>query len=166
MYSVQMMPSTRLRPHRTRDLIKIYAVCHFYVDFFSFIFSLKALTNSITMYCRVCVKMHMHNYCIFKPRHKISSKVLCTTSKGSNQPAHTRSLIRAFASRYSINIKLQTEQHLEFPSLKGGCTGSSESTHVKIPHCWIITCRGSFIAFAQKLRSKRPWRFHPAELAV
>ena len=33
-------------------------------------------------------------------------------------------------------VKLLTELHLEFPSLKGGCRGSSESTHVKIPHCW------------------------------
>ena len=32
--------------------------------------------------------------------------------------------------------KLLTEYHLEFQSLKGGCTGSSKSTHVKIPHCW------------------------------
>ena len=24
----------------------------------------------------------------------------------------------------------------EFLSLKGGCRGSSESTHVKMPHCW------------------------------
>ena len=37
---------------------------------------------------------------------------------------------------YSMNIKLLTEHYLEFLSLKGGCTGSSESTHVKIPHCW------------------------------
>ena len=29
-----------------------------------------------------------------------------------------------------------TEHHLEFLSLKGGCTGSSESTLVKMPHCW------------------------------
>ena len=28
-------------------------------------------------------------------------------------------------------VKLLTEHHLEFISLKGGCTGSSESTHVK-----------------------------------
>ena len=28
-----------------------------------------------------------------------------------------------------------TEHHLEFLSLTGGCRGSSESTHVKIPHC-------------------------------
>ena len=33
-------------------------------------------------------------------------------------------------------IKLLTEQQLEFLSLKGGCTGSSESTLVKMPHCW------------------------------
>ena len=33
-------------------------------------------------------------------------------------------------------VKLQTEHHLEFLSLKGGCGGSSESTYVKIPHCW------------------------------
>ena len=35
-----------------------------------------------------------------------------------------------------MNIKLLTEHHLEFLSLKGGCTGSSESTHVKMPNCW------------------------------
>ena len=33
-------------------------------------------------------------------------------------------------------VKLLTEHHLEFLSLKGGCTGSSESTLVKMPHCW------------------------------
>ena len=32
--------------------------------------------------------------------------------------------------------KLLIEHHLVFLSLKGGCRGSSESTHVKIPHCW------------------------------
>ena len=33
-------------------------------------------------------------------------------------------------------VKLLTEHHLEFLSLKGDCTDSSESTHVKMPHCW------------------------------
>ena len=33
-------------------------------------------------------------------------------------------------------VKLLTEHHLEFLSLKGGCTGSSESTIIKVPHCW------------------------------
>ena len=35
-----------------------------------------------------------------------------------------------------MSVKLLTEHHLEFLSLKGGCTGSSESTYVKLPHCW------------------------------
>ena len=37
---------------------------------------------------------------------------------------------------YSMSAKLLTEHHLEFLRLKGGCTGSSESTLVKMPHCW------------------------------
>ena len=38
----------------------------------------------------------------FEPVHGISNNVVCATSKASDQPAHTRSLIRAFASRVSI----------------------------------------------------------------
>ena len=37
-----------------------------------------------------------------EPVHEISNNVVCATSKTSGQPAHTRSLIRAFASRLSI----------------------------------------------------------------
>ena len=37
-----------------------------------------------------------------EPQHEISNNVVCATSKGSDQPAHTRSLIRAFTSRLSI----------------------------------------------------------------
>ena len=33
-------------------------------------------------------------------------------------------------------VKLLTEDHLECISLKGGCKGFSQSTHVKMPHCW------------------------------
>ena len=61
----------------------------------------------------------------------------CATSKASAQPAHMGSLIRAFASGLNIpSVKLLTENYLEFLSLKGGCTGSSESALVIIPHCW------------------------------
>ena len=35
-----------------------------------------------------------------------------------------------------MSVKLLTEHNLEFLSLKGGCTGSPESTLVKMPHCW------------------------------
>ena len=34
-----------------------------------------------------------------------------------------------------MTVKLLTEHHLEFLTLKRGCTGSSESTLVKMPHC-------------------------------
>ena len=37
---------------------------------------------------------------------------------------------------YSMTDKLLTEHYLKFLSLKGGCRGSSQSTLVKIPHCW------------------------------
>ena len=35
-----------------------------------------------------------------------------------------------------MSVKLLTEHHLEFLRLKGDCTGSSDSTYVKMPHCW------------------------------
>ena len=53
----------------------------------------------------------------------------CRTYTQSNQ-----SLSSSLA--YSLSVKLLSEHHLEFLSLKGGCTGSSESLLVKIPHCW------------------------------
>ena len=34
--------------------------------------------------------------------HEISNNVVCATSKASDQPAHTRSLIRAFAGRLNV----------------------------------------------------------------
>ena len=34
-----------------------------------------------------------------------------------------------------MSFELLTDHYLEFLSLKGGCTGSSESTLVKMPHC-------------------------------
>ena len=37
---------------------------------------------------------------------------------------------------YSMTVKLLTEHYLEFLSLTGGGTCSSESTLVKMPHCW------------------------------
>ena len=54
---------------------------------------------------------------------------------------------------HSMIVKLLTEHHLECLSLKGGCRGSSESTHVKMPHCWKsytlahIVCTGFIFHF-------------------
>ena len=35
-----------------------------------------------------------------------------------------------------MTVKVLTKNHLEYLSLKGGCTGSSECIHVKMSHCW------------------------------
>ena len=35
-----------------------------------------------------------------------------------------------------MSVKLLTEYRLEFVGLKADCTGSSESTLVKMPYCW------------------------------
>ena len=79
----------------------------------------NSVSYSVTACVRVCVLVYIllndvsvlkftsmlkrgnFNY-IYEPRHEISNSVVCATSKGSDQPAHTRSLIRAFASRLDI----------------------------------------------------------------
>ena len=48
-------------------------------------------------------------------------------------------------------VKLLTERHLEFLSLKGGCRGSSESTLVKMSNCW------KSHALAHIIRAVRFW---------
>ena len=45
---------------------------------------------------------HSNALVTFEPVHEISNNLVCATSKASDQPAHTGSLIRAFASHLSI----------------------------------------------------------------
>ena len=52
---------------------------------------------------------------------------------------------------YFITIKLL---NLGYLSLKGGCTGSSESTLVKMAHCWKSHVRAHFIYRKSKLLVK------------
>ena len=47
-------------------------------------------------------------------------------------------------------VKLLTEHHLEFLSIKGGCRGSSESTNVKMPHCWKSHAQAHIIFYVTK----------------
>ena len=49
-----------------------------------------------------------------------------------------------------MSVELLTEHYLEFLSLKGGCTGSSESTLVKMPHCWKSHVAAQFINLLAK----------------
>ena len=52
-------------------------------------------------------------------------------------------------------VKLLTEHHLEFLSLQGDCTGSSESTHVKMPHCWKSHALAHIYCQVMRPRKKR-----------
>ena len=58
---------------------------------------------------------------------------------------------------YSMSVKLLTENHLEFLSLKGGCTRSSESTLVKMPHCWKSHVVAQFIIHKQVIVKVYTW---------
>ena len=48
-----------------------------------------------------------------------------------------------------MSVKLLTEYHLEFLSLRGGSTGSPESIHVKMPHCWKFHVTKNTLTFEQ-----------------
>ena len=54
--------------------------------------------SSLIRVLSVCFRVHLNN----EPQHEVSNNVVCVTSKASDQPAHMRSLIRAFASRLNI----------------------------------------------------------------
>ena len=59
--------------------------------------------------------------------------------------------LRAFASdkslEYSMIVKLLTEHHLEFLSLKGGYRDSSEPTLVKMSNCWNSHALAQMVVF-------------------
>ena len=71
---------------------------------------------------------------IIEPWHEISNNQQSPRSACAYAYAHSdQSLCSSL--EYSMSVKLLTEHRLEFVSLKGGCTGSSESTLVRMPHC-------------------------------
>ena len=62
----------------------------------------ESLLPLVGMTTILIINLLVHKFSINEPRHEISNNVVCATSKASDQPAHTRSLIRAFASRLNI----------------------------------------------------------------
>ena len=53
-------------------------------------------------------------------------------------------------------VKLLTEHHLEFLSLKGGCRGSSESTLAKMSNC-CISCAAAQLYWVENTTSVYPF---------
>ena len=71
--------------------------------------------------------------------------------------------------KYSMTVKLLTEQHLEFLSLIEGCTGSYESTLAKMPHCWKSHVTAHCISKLQLVRllarlANSAWHKHGGEI--
>ena len=60
-----------------------------------------------------------------------------------------------------MSVKLLTGHHLAFLRLKGGCTGWSESTLVKMPHCRKSHVTAQLFTFVHVVRRKS---FHKAIL--
>ena len=52
-------------------------------------------------------------------------------------------------------VKLLTEHHLEFLTLKVGCRGSSESTLVKMSNCWKSIATSHFFSLKIVLSQQR-----------
>ena len=65
-----------------------------------------------------------------------------------------------------MSVKLLTEHHLEFLRLKGGCTGSSESTLVKIPHRWKSHVAAQLIGVKKIIIILRPKKFPYLDLCI
>ena len=89
----------------------------------------------------VCITFrHIPLFCLdlFEPRHGISNNVVCANKQSLRSAcAYAQSdQSLGYSLEYSIAVKLLTEHHFDILSLKGGCTGSSESTFVEMPHCW------------------------------
>ena len=64
-------------------------------------------------------------------------------------------------------LKILPGYHLEFLSFKGGCTGSSESALVKMPHCWksqriqnisVHRRHNCYIEWVRIFHKQYPWR--------
>ena len=53
------------------------------------------------LYC--CIKLEVK---LYEPQYRIFNNVVCATSKCSDQPANTHSLITAFASRLNTTLVL------------------------------------------------------------
>ena len=64
---------------------------------FNFFDIMKLKDNGLLILYHSCTK-HIK----IEPRREISNNVVCATNKGSDQHAHTPSLIRAFAIRLNI----------------------------------------------------------------
>ena len=101
-----------------------------------------------SMLIRVYVVLSCLSIRVFRvnePRHEISNNVVCATSKASDQPAQSRSLIRVFASRLNILWVLSYWLNIicSFKAYKEAAHARL-SLHLSICHIVETSCRGSY----------------------
>ena len=73
----------------------------------------------------------------FEPQYEISKRGMWDQQRLRPACAYAQSdQSLCLSLEYSMTLRLLTRHHLEFLSLKGGYTGSSESTLVKMSYCW------------------------------
>ena len=83
------------------------------------------------------MRLMCFHFLTYEPRHEISNNVVCIQQSLRSACAYAQSdQSFCLSLEYSMRVKLLTDHHLEFISLKGGCTDSTESTPVKLPFCW------------------------------
>ena len=63
-------------------------------------------------------------------------------------------------------VKLLTEHHLEFLSFKGGSRGSSESTHIKMPHCTKSHAKAKITVQKYFVEGNFEYSIHDASVSV
>ena len=70
--------------------------------------------------------------------YEISNNVVCVISKRLRPDCTYGQSDQSLCMllEYSMSPRLLTKHNLDFQCLKGGCTGLSDSTLVKMPHCW------------------------------
>ena len=93
-----LLPTFFSSPYIFCVVIPFCFLLSFFLFFLLFFFSFFCFLTCISIRT---IEQYIYNK-TYGPVHKISNNVVCATSKASDQPAHSRSLIRAFASRLSI----------------------------------------------------------------
>ena len=104
---------------------------------------------------------------IIEPWHEISNNLVCATSKGSDQPAHTRRLIRAF----DCCLNIPTDWTLFIAStLKRRLHRLVWIYTCQIPQCWkscvtahiVIFCKRKQVSIISRCHDHRPQTQHMA----
>ena len=105
-------------------------------DVINWILKLDIQTNILVYVTRCCTDLTSK---VLKERTfgQSSALLICDQQSLRSVCAYAQSdQSLCLSLEYSMTVKLLTEHHLEFLSLKGGCKGSSESTLIKMSNCW------------------------------